>query len=116
VNEVISEEGLKTLRDKIQRVDMLQCVKCHVSKAHKKHPPFDREGMLPEPKAIEKRSTSFFDAIHGRRPDPAATAGSESPDALLPDGEPIAAARSDAKQNQRERSQVLGTRLVKEEQ
>lgn len=69
VNEVITEEGLKELRDKIQRIDMLQCVKCHVSKAHKKHPPYDREEVLPEPTPIQKRSTSFFDSIHGRGSD-----------------------------------------------
>ena len=51
VNELITEEGLTSLRGKIQRLDMVQCVKCHVSKAHKKHPPFDREEMLPPPAA-----------------------------------------------------------------
>lgn len=62
VNEIITEEGLTSLRGKIQRLDMLQCVKCHVSKAHKKHPPFDREETLPPP--ASKRSVSFFDRIH----------------------------------------------------
>lgn len=65
VNEIITEEGLTTLRGKIQRLDMVQCVKCHVSKAHKKHPPFDREEVLPAP--ARSGSVSFFDSIHGRR-------------------------------------------------
>ena len=64
VNEIITEEGLTTLRGKIQRLDMLQCVKCHVSKAHKKHPPYDREEVLPSP--ARKGSVSFFDSIHNR--------------------------------------------------
>ena len=42
VNEPITEEGLRQLRGKIQRIDMTQCIGCHVSKAHKKHPAFDR--------------------------------------------------------------------------
>lgn len=76
VNEIITEERLTALREKIDRVDMLQCVKCHVSKAHKKHPPYDRDGTLPPPTV--RRSTSFFDSIHrpasGLQAEPAGSA------------------------------------------
>ena len=62
VNEIITEDRLTTLRSKIARLDMLQCVKCHVSKAHKKHPPFDRDAALPPP--LAKKSMSFFQSVH----------------------------------------------------
>jgi hypothetical protein len=65
VNERISEAGLKTLREKIQRLDLHQCVDCHISKAHKKHPPYDgQEALRPS----QKQSASFFGSIHGDRP------------------------------------------------
>ncbi len=112
VNEVITEEGLKNLRDKIQLVDMLQCVKCHVSKAHKKHPPYDREEVLPEPTSIENRSTSFFDSIHRRGPD----AGSRSPAAQV--GSLVKLNHRDAATLATEGAgtEAIGSRLVKEGQ
>jgi recombinational DNA repair protein (RecF pathway) len=65
VNELITEEGLTSLRKKIQRLDMHQCVNCHISKAHKKHPPYDAEAavLLPSP----KKSANFFQSVHGER-------------------------------------------------
>lgn len=63
-NQLLTDEGLTTLRSKIQRLDMRQCVNCHVSKAHKKHPAFDRDPELPRP-AGQVQSTRFFDNVHG---------------------------------------------------
>ncbi len=62
VNQLITEEGLTSLRGKIRRLDLHQCVNCHVSKAHKKHPPFDRDVELQRPS--QKQSASFFQNIH----------------------------------------------------
>ncbi len=65
VNELITEQALASLRENIQRLDMRQCVDCHFSQAHKKHPPFDRDAPLPS--ANEKESGKFFQSIHGNR-------------------------------------------------
>jgi hypothetical protein len=62
VNELITEEGLAALRGKIRRLDMHQCVNCHISKAHKKHPPYDRDAVVPL--ARQGRSASFFQSVH----------------------------------------------------
>ena len=62
VNEQITEEALTSLRGKIRRLDMRQCVDCHITKAHKQHPPFDRETALPRPR--QKQSASFFQSVH----------------------------------------------------
>ncbi len=43
VNELITDEALKALRSRIHRIDANRCVKCHVTKAHKPHPKFDRD-------------------------------------------------------------------------
>lgn len=62
VDEGITEAGMNRLRTSIQRLAVDQCVKCHISKAHKMHPPFDRDesatGEGAEPTAT--RPTSFF--------------------------------------------------------
>ncbi|MCA9192260.1 MAG: hypothetical protein KDB03_10870 [Planctomycetales bacterium] len=60
-NRMLSETELTTLRGKIQRLDLHQCVNCHISKAHQKHPPFDRE---TPPVASSSKSMSFFQGIH----------------------------------------------------
>ena len=62
VNELITEKGLQTLRSKIHRLDLGQCVKCHMDKGHKKHPPFDREAEAPRPS--QKQSANFFQSVH----------------------------------------------------
>ncbi|MCA9139398.1 MAG: hypothetical protein KDB00_21635 [Planctomycetales bacterium] len=65
---LLTEEGLTTLRGKIHRLDMRQCVTCHISKAHKKHPPFDRDPATPR---VERASTtSFFQEVHGAKATP----------------------------------------------
>ena len=53
INEQITEEGLTALREKIQRLDLHQCVDCHISKAHKKHPPYDGQA---EERASQRQS------------------------------------------------------------
>lgn len=60
-NRLLSEEELTSLRQKIKRLDLHQCVTCHISKAHKKHPPFDRDEVAPKP---VRRSVSFFGNVH----------------------------------------------------
>ena len=61
VEEGITEEGLKRVRTSIQRTDLNQCIACHISKAHKPHPPFDRdESVRPTADAIPPRAKSFF--------------------------------------------------------
>ncbi len=68
VNERITEEGLKTLREKIQRLDLHQCVDCHISKAHKKHPPYDGQAELAtQPKAISQLLWKYPWRSAGRR-------------------------------------------------
>ncbi len=61
VNELITEEALKSLRGSIQRLDMHQCVDCHTSKAHKKHPPYDGQATERQP---GKKQSAFFDNVH----------------------------------------------------
>lgn len=70
VNEEITEEGLLMLRSKIKRIDADQCVNCHVTKAHKPHPKFDR---AERPRARQSRnvvrpSRNLFDFsnVHAR--------------------------------------------------
>ena len=71
VDEGITEAGLNRLRTSIQPVAVDQCIKCHVSEAHKTHPPFDREepaaGKSTEPTAT--RPISFFNfKAHEEKP------------------------------------------------
>lgn len=65
-NRVFSEEDLKKLRSKIQRLALDQCIKCHTSKAHKPHPKYDPDPSQPNdsqpPESVSK--TSFFDGHH----------------------------------------------------
>ena len=65
-DQLFSESELKLLRSKIQKLALDQCVRCHTSKAHKPHPPFDREetpvNEQAAPGAAAKRG--FFD-VHG---------------------------------------------------
>lgn len=83
VNEIISEEGLAELRSKIRRLDLHQCVKCHVSKAHKKHPPYDREEVLPVPNA--NKPNRFFESIHREQAVLQSPSQSGKDDSVLPD-------------------------------
>jgi hypothetical protein len=62
VSEQITEDGLRRLRERIHRHDMLRCVNCHTSKAHKKHPPFDRDAAVSRPS--QKQSARFFQSTH----------------------------------------------------
>lgn len=39
----LTDEAVEMLRSRIERIALGQCIKCHVSKAHKSHPKFDRE-------------------------------------------------------------------------
>lgn len=66
ITERITEERLKSLREKIQRLDMRQCVNCHISKAHQKHPPYDGQAELR--RARQDQSISFFQSTHGDPP------------------------------------------------
>ena len=71
VNEEITEDGLKQLRSTIHRIAVDECVKCHVSKAHKSHPKFDRENPAKarQSRASEPRPPSFFQfQVHAERP------------------------------------------------
>lgn len=72
VNERITEKKLTALREKIQRLDLHQCVDCHISKAHKKHPPYDGQAEI---RASQKQSAGFFGSIHGDRPGAADDSG-----------------------------------------
>ena len=59
----LTDDALKVLRSQIERLSMGQCIQCHVSKAHKPHPEFDRQdGSAREAKTgqRERRNTSFF--------------------------------------------------------
>jgi mono/diheme cytochrome c family protein len=62
VDEGITEAALKQLRTSIQRLAVDQCIKCHISKAHKMHPPFvrDESAIGKSDKATATRSKSFF--------------------------------------------------------
>ena len=43
VDEGITDEGEKRLRESIARTSMQQCIQCHWAQAHKEHPKFDRD-------------------------------------------------------------------------
>lgn len=69
VNEQITEEGLAQLRASIHRIDHKQCIECHLSAAHKKHPEFDRDDGAKERTSRSKPAgASFFNLadIHGK--------------------------------------------------
>jgi hypothetical protein len=71
VDEQITEDGLKQLRSTIHRISVDECVKCHVSKAHKAHPKFDRESSATnrQSQASEPGSPGFFHFKgHAERP------------------------------------------------
>jgi hypothetical protein len=59
----LTDDALTVLRSQIQRLSMAQCIRCHVSMAHKPHPEFDREpaparGVRPGPR--DAAATNFF--------------------------------------------------------
>ena len=39
----LTEEAITTLQSKIQKTEFDQCIKCHITKAHKEHPTFERD-------------------------------------------------------------------------
>lgn len=41
-----NDETLTQLRSKIDRTSLSQCIRCHLSQAHKKHPEYDRDAIL----------------------------------------------------------------------
>jgi hypothetical protein len=55
----LTDESLKVLRSMIERMSMEQCIRCHVTKAHKPHPEFDR-GTASAPATESGRRKSFF--------------------------------------------------------
>jgi len=65
-DRLFTEDELKLLRSKIQRLALDQCIKCHTSKSHKPHPKFDREKAPANKQSGSSalRSGSFFD-VHG---------------------------------------------------
>jgi hypothetical protein len=66
--KIFTEDSLKQLRSKIQRLALDQCIKCHTSKSHKPHPPFDREKVsaADQPSGSSVlRNESFFNNVHG---------------------------------------------------
>ena len=73
-NRVFNERELETLRSKIKRLALDQCIRCHVSKAHQPHPKFDREPTSGDERQSSQtpRSRSFFD-VHGPAQSKAAT-------------------------------------------
>ena len=62
-DRVFNDQELKTLRSKIKRLALDQCIRCHTSKAHKPHPKFDREPSVKNARNEPRRSggRSFFD-------------------------------------------------------
>lgn len=61
VDEGITEEGEKRLRTTIQRIAGDPCIKCHLSQAHKTHPPFERENTTGKTSQLNvPRSAGFF--------------------------------------------------------
>ena len=44
----LTDDAVKILRSKIQRTALDQCIRCHLSQAHKAHPKFDREEPAQE--------------------------------------------------------------------
>ncbi len=66
-DRVFTDEELKVLRSKIQRLALDQCIKCHISKAHKPHPKYDPDPAAGETegRSDRRRLSSFFD-VHGR--------------------------------------------------
>ncbi len=73
VVEGITDEGERRLRAAIQRVAGDQCIKCHLSQAHKSHPSFDREKPSAgrQTRREEHRTSTFFALDeHGERSDP----------------------------------------------
>lgn len=66
-DRVFTDEELKILRSKIQRLALDQCIRCHTSKAHKPHPKFDRETPDPsEDKQVRQLPGRGFFDVHGR--------------------------------------------------
>ena len=45
----LTSETVKVLRSKIQRTALDQCIRCHLSQAHRAHPEFDREAPVNRP-------------------------------------------------------------------
>ena len=73
VDEGITEAGMSRLRASIQRLALDECIKCHISKAHKRHPPFDRDesAIGRDAKPTATRPTSFFSfRAHDEQPRP----------------------------------------------
>jgi hypothetical protein len=64
----LTPESLEVLRSRIQRNSLEQCIRCHVSVAHKPHPEFEREQPARPAEQTggrASRRTSFFQPVHG---------------------------------------------------
>ena len=60
----LNEATITLLRSKIDRTSLKQCIRCHLSQAHKEHPKFDRdESLKPSSDAAQSptRRRSVFD-------------------------------------------------------
>lgn len=57
----LTDEAVDALRARIERIALGQCIKCHMSKAHKPHPKFDREEPAKQRQRLNPpRRRSFF--------------------------------------------------------
>lgn len=73
VDKGITEEGMNRVHSSIERLAVDQCIKCHVSKAHKMHPQYDRDESVTvkDAETTALRSKNFFGLeAHVERPNP----------------------------------------------
>ena len=61
----LTDDSLKVLRSKIERMSMEQCIHCHASKAHKPHPEFDREGTTTKGTQTGSRDVTAGEFLSG---------------------------------------------------